>query len=199
MQYTRRDWRNRNKIKTQQGPAWLTVPVDTKGKYLQRINETETTGDEWRGEHLKAFQHNYARAPYFKEYKPWLESLYDGCDSRLLSKINHRFLTAICKELGITTRLTWSSDYEIVEGKTERLVSLCEQAGAAAYISGPSARDYIDPVLFERAGIVLSFKEYDGYPEYAQLHPPFDHAVSVLDVILNTGPEARAYIKRRVI
>ena len=192
-QYTKNDWRNRNRIKTAQGVQWLTIPVETKGKLSQRIGEAEVKGDVWREKHLRSIVQNYSRTRYFSGYKSWLEQLYNTCDSRLLSKINYHFLAAICKELNITTKLTWSSDYHVGEEKTERLVSLCRQAGATTYLSGPSARSYIDPALFEEAGITLLFKEY-VYPEYPQLYPPFDHAVTVLDVILNTGPDARLYI-----
>ena len=192
-QYTKNDWRNRNRIKTPQGVQWLTIPVETKGKLSQRIREAEVKDDLWREKHLRTLLQNYSRAPYFSDYKTWLEQLYSSCDSRLLSKINYHFLTAICDELQITTKLTWSSDYHLGEGKTERLVSLCRQAGATTYLSGPSARDYLDATLFEQAGVELCFKEY-LYPEYPQLYPPFEHAVTVLDAILNTGPEARHYI-----
>jgi hypothetical protein len=196
-QYTRSDWRNRNKIKTPQGVQWLTIPVETKGKHFQAIKEAETSSNEWREKHLKAFLQNYAKADYFAEYKPWLEHLYGSCESQLISGINYHFMTAVCKELGITTTLTWSSDYEMVGGKTERLVNMCRQAGATSYLSGPAARDYIEPGLFEQAGITLLFMDYDGYPEYPQLYPPFYHAVTLLDVILNTGPDARTYLKRQ--
>jgi hypothetical protein len=194
-QYTKNDWRNRNRIKTPQGVQWLTIPVETKGKLTQRIRDAEAKNDAWREKHLRSLLQNYSRARYFSDYKGWLEELYAGCNLQLLSKINYHFLAAICRELKITTKLTWSSDYHLGEGKTERLVSLCEQAGATSYLSGPSAREYLDPTLFEQAGIALRFKEY-VYPEYPQQYPPFDHAVTVLDVILNTGSDARRYVVR---
>jgi len=194
MQYTRRDWRNRNKIKTANGPVWLTIPVQVKGKYHQRIDETEVADLDWPRDHWNAIRHSYSRARYFAEYKEQLEELYLGCREQFLSRINHRFLSAVCGWLGIQTRITWSTDYSSCEGKTERLVHLCQQAGATEYLSGPAARDYIDPVLFESAGIRLRYADYTGYPEYAQLFPPFDHYVSILDLILNEGPEARRFM-----
>lgn len=192
-QYTKNDWRNRNRIKTPQGVQWLTIPVETSGKLTQRIRDAEAKNDAWREKHLRSLLQNYSRARYFADYRAWLEQLYGSCNSHLLSEINYHFIAAICKQLDITTKLSWSSDYHVGEGKTERLVSLCRQTGATRYLSGPSARDYIDAALFKEAGIVLLFKEYD-YPEYPQLYPPFEHAVTVLDVILNTGPDARQYI-----
>jgi hypothetical protein len=113
----------------------------------------------------------------------------------MLSEVNARFLRALCEILRIRTTLSWSMEYQLVEGKTERLVDLCRQAGATHYLSGPAARVYIDEAQFAAAGIGLSWMEYAGYPEYRQLYPPFDHAVSVIDLILNEGPDARRFMK----
>jgi hypothetical protein len=195
MQYTRRDWRNRNRIKTPGGTIWLTIPVRVKGKYLQRIDETEISEPDWNQTHLKTLLTHYARARFLPQHRSWLEELYQGAGFALLSQVNHHFIRSICQLLGIKTRITWSTDYQPAEGKTERLVSLCRQAGASSYLSGPAARDYIDPTLFQAAGIELTFMDYSGYPEYEQLHPPFDHAVSILDLILSQGPDAPRYMK----
>jgi hypothetical protein len=195
-QYTRRDWRNRNKIKTPQGAQWITIPVQVKGKFHQRIDETEVTDSAWVNEHLKTIHHHYAKAPCFKTYFPRLEALYQqAAHETYLSKINYSLLTGICALLGIKTPITWSTDYQSVEGKTDRLISLCQQSGADEYISGPSARDYMDEALFQSSGIKLTYIDYDGYPEYPQLYPPFDHYVSIVDLLLQTGDDAPNYMK----
>jgi hypothetical protein len=194
-QYTRRDWRNRNRIKTPQGSQWLTIPVEVKGRYEQRIDETRISDPGWADQHWKTLRHNYASAPFFDDYRNRLESLYRSAGDPRLSAVNRLFLDELCGILGIRTSLSWSTDYEAVGAKTERLVSLCVAAGATTYLSGPSARDYMDETLFEDAGLALEYMDYSGYPEYSQLHPPFDHAVTVLDLILNTGPEAPCFMK----
>lgn len=194
MQFTRRDWRNRNKIKTPSGPAWLTIPVQVKGKYFQRIDETLIADKSWARSHWATIQHCYGRARFFGQYKAMLEELYLGCTEEYLSRVNHRFLLALCEALRIPTRLTWSTDYQTAEGKTERLVRLCLQAGATHYLSGPSARDYLDETLFQQAGLAVCWAHYDGYPEYQQLHPPFDHFVSVIDLLFNEGANAPHYL-----
>lgn len=194
-QYTRRDWRNRNRIKTPQGSQWLTIPVEVKGRYEQRIDETRISDPNWADGHWKALTHNYASTPFFGEYRDGLEALYRRADDPSLSVVNRLFLGELCAILGIETRLTWSTDYDAEGAKTERLVSLCRAAGATHYLSGPSARDYMDESLFEEAGIELEYMDYAGYPEYPQLHPPFDHAVTVLDLVLNTGPDAPLFMK----
>jgi len=150
MQYTKRDWRNRNKIKTPNGLIWLTIPVKVKGKYHQKIRDTIISDPRWNYAHLNSIVHNYSKAKFFKRYKELFEELYLNMDERSLSQINYRLLTAICEILGINTKLSWSMDYHLTEGKTERLVDLCKQAGATDYLSGPAARGYIDEELFRK-------------------------------------------------
>lgn len=196
MQYTRRDWRNRNKIKTPQGLHWLTIPVDTKGKFYQKINETRVMGHDWCQEHWKSLSLTYAHAPYFSAYAPRFQELYERCATLdYLSQVNHLFLTEICSMLGIQTKITWSSDYTLVDGKTERLVGLVRDAGGTEYLSGPAAKDYIVDACFDEAGIKLTYMDYSGYPEYPQLFGAFEHGVTVLDLIFNTGPQAPCYMK----
>jgi len=194
-QFTRRDWRNRNKVKTPQGAQWLTIPVETKGKYLQRIDETLIGDPGWARQHWKTIAHNYAAAPCFAEYRERLEALFESATDRRLSVVNRHFLEAINDLLGIRTTLSWSTDYEAEGTRSERLLSLCRAAGATHYLSGPSARSYLDEQLFADAGVDVSYFDYDGYPEYEQLHPPFDHNVTILDLILNTGSDAPRYMK----
>jgi WbqC-like protein family len=194
VQFTRRDWRNRNRIKTPTGPAWLSIPVISKGQFEAPIKDIQVEDRTWAARHWRSFQANYARAPHFRQYAAALESLYLGCDESHLSQINRRFLLAICEILGIRTKLTWSWEYRIQPGKTERLVDLCRQAGAGVYISGPSAATYLDKRQFDDAGVELVYFEYSGYPPYRQLFPPFEHRVTVLDLILNEGPDARRYM-----
>lgn len=196
VQFTRRDWRTRNRIKTPQGSAWLTIPVQNKGRYLQTIRETRIADGRWSGRHWAALRANYARAAFFREYAPAIEAVYRELeDEEGLSVVNYRLMATICGLLGVSTPITWSSDYTAAAGRTARLVSLCQQAGATEYLSGPTARSYIDLAMFDAAGITVRFADYEGYPEYAQLYPPFDHQVTVLDLLFSTGPGARQYLK----
>jgi WbqC-like protein family len=195
VQYTRRDWRNRNRIKTPQGLRWLTIPVEAKGKYLQPMAETRVSDPRWAHRHWRTLSHNYARAPFFDDYRGWLEGLYLGCDDVLLSAINERFIRAICGLLGITTPISSRLAAEPDGDKSERLVRICQRAAATDYVSGPAARSYLDEQRFAGAGITVTYVDYSGYPEYPQLFPPFEHEVSILDLILNTGPDARLYLK----
>jgi WbqC-like protein family len=193
-QFTRRDWRNRNRIKTPDGVRWLTIPVAVKGRYHQRIDETVVADPRWAMKHWERLRQVYRRAPHFARYEAELSQLYAACATPRLSEINRIFIEWIAEQLDITTRLRWSTEYEARGEKTERLVTLCLQAGATHYLSGPRARVYLEPKLFSDAGIAVSFMEYRGYREYPQVHPPFDHRVTALDLLFATGPEARSYM-----
>lgn len=195
MQYTRRDWRNRNKLKTPQGLAWLTVPVIVKGRYHQTIRETEIACTDWPEDHWKTLQQNYRRAPYFEEIADWLKPLYLSESYLHISDLNRRLIEQICSYLRIETTISNSWDYRLAEGKTERLAHLCQQAGAARYVSGPAAKGYLDEHVFEGLSIDVDWFDYDNYPEYPQLWGEFRHEVTILDLLFNCGTGAHRYMK----
>ena len=193
MQYTRRDWRNRNRIKTPAGLQWLTIPV--RGSHRRRIDEVKLVDRGWAPDHWRSLRHNYARAPLFERYADRIQALYDEATDLRLSAINHHFILALCEMLGIDTPVRKSTDYSATGTKGAKLLNLCLAAGATRYLSGPAAQAYIDTAMFEGEGIEVEWMGYDGYPEYPQVHPPFEHSVTILDLIFNTGPDAPTYMK----
>lgn len=195
MQYTKRDWRNRNKIKTSQGSQWLSIPVEVSGKFFQKINETVASDPNWGKKHWTILVHNYSKARYFNEYKGVFEEAYLNNSLQNLSMINYCFIKIICEILNIKTPIRWSSEFQLVEGKTERLVQLCKAIGATDYFSGPAAKDYLDERLFSQANVGVHYFDYGGYPEYTQLYGDFDHYVTILDLIFNVGPDAQKFMK----
>lgn len=195
MQYTRRDWRNRNQIKTPAGVQWLSVPVKVKGKYHQTIRETEIDGTAWAHDHWRALEQNYRRAPCFQEIAAWLKPWYLETEYQHLSILNRALIEQVCDYLGIATRISNSWDYTLIDGKSERLADLCQQAGGTEYISGPAARDYLEPEYFSKRGLDLSWFDYGGYAEYPQQWGEFVHGVSILDLLFNCGKAAPRYMK----
>lgn len=195
MQYTRRDWRNRNKIKTPDGLKWLSIPVEVKGKYFQKINETMVSDRNWAITHWRTIGQSYSRAKFFKDYKQFFEDFYTKTQEDNLSLINSQLIELVSSILGIKTKISWSSSYELLEGKTEKLLGICQQVGADVYLSGPSAKEYLDESLAERMGIKIEWMNYTDYPEYQQLYPPFEHSVTILDLIFNEGPNATNFMK----
>jgi hypothetical protein len=193
VQYTKQDWRNRNRIKTAHGPTWLTIPVGSRDE--QRICEVELPRDDWAAKHWRRIQDAYGRAPHFEAFRPFLESVYRDPSWRYLSDFNQHLIRAIARDfLGIGARFRDSRDFGLQAKGQQRLLELLRFVGADVYVSGPAARAYIDPRAFETAGIELVWKDYAGYPEYPQFHPPFDHQVTILDLLFHTGPDAPRYI-----
>ncbi len=196
VQYTKRDWRNRNQIKVAGAKQWLTIPVAVKGQYQQRIDETRIADGGWAEKHWKTLVHAYRRAPHFDATAALLEPLYaEHANTQRLSDVNRSFVAAIAEHLGITTQLSWSTDHETRDDKSLRLLDLTLAAGADEYVSGPAARDYLDVAAFEQAGVRVSWMDYSGYPPYPQGDGPFEHGVSIVDLLFNTGPDARDYMK----
>ncbi len=196
VQYTRRDWRNRNRFKSPAGVRWLTIPVHVKGRYHQRIDETVVSDRGWAETHWSTLKNWYGRTPFFELYRPALEEVYLGIDESHLSLVNRRFLELLAGLLGIATPITWSTEYAARGSKTERLLSLCQAAEATSYLSGPAARDYLDEDRFHAEDIEVKWMSYAGYPTYDQIHPPFDHHVSVLDLLFHVGTMAPDYLVR---
>lgn len=195
MQFTKRDWRNRNQIKTKDGLKWLTVPVDVKGKYFQKIKDTKISDPGWAKNHWDTIVHNYSKAEYFKEYKDIFSELYLGREYEFISDVNYTFTKAICGILGIEKKIRLSEEFELLEDRTERLIDICEKLGATDYYSGPAAKAYMDESKFEKKNIKVHYFDYSGYPEYRQLHGEFTHAVSIIDLIFNEGPDAKKFMK----
>ena len=193
-QFTRRDWRNRNKIKTTKGLHWLTIPVDVKGKYFQKINETKIIDKNWGVKHWQQIKHNYSKARDFKKYKDIFEKLYLDCNEEYLSRINYKFIITINKILGIKTKIRFSNEFKIYGNQTEKLLNICKQCKAKVYISGPAAKKYFDEQLAEKENIQVQWMNYANYEEYKQLFLPFEHGVSILDLIFNTDP--KDYVKK---
>jgi hypothetical protein len=202
VQYTRRDWRNRNTIKTPTGPQWLTIPVEVKGKYLQAIDETRIADKDWGEKHIRSIETNYRRAEAFKEFSPWLfERIRAAAAFSLLTEVNAYLIAEICRSLGLEQRIRRCTEVlrrsELMAMEpTDRLLNLCIASGATRYISGPAARNYMDLEKFARAGIEVDWMGYNGFPEYHQCWGVFEPRVSIVDVLLNCGRLSVGYLKQ---
>jgi hypothetical protein len=197
VQYTRRDWRNRNRIKTADGTRWLTVPVEVKGKYHQKIRETRISDPTWADTHWRSLCGAYGKAPFFRTVRERFEPFYRGTPSAWLSEVNRELIGLACELLGVHTPIRSSAEFDLREDDpSARLLELCQKTGATEYLSGPAARDYLNVPRFERAGVGVRWMDYTGYPDYPQLHGPFEHAVTALDLLAMTGPAAGKYLER---
>ncbi len=192
--YTKNDWRNRNQVKTQTGLQWLTIPV-VAGASGKLIRDTQIAGTQWARQHWMTLVHNYSKASCFDLYRDRFEKIYMENKEELLSKVAILFIREINQILGITTRLSCSSEYVTSKDRTGRLVELCKAVGTTKYVSGPAARVYLEESQFNEQGIGVQWFDYTGYKEYNQLYPPFEHRVTILDLLFNEGPNAIEYLK----
>ena len=195
VQYDKRGWRNRNQIKTVTGKQWLTIPVNSHGAQTQHIpiNQIRISWETpWNNLHLKALETTYSKTLFFKKYYPFLLEYYSRHDE-FLADFTIAFTIAIAREMGINhTRFMRSSVLSVSGTKTDRLIQILQKVGADHYISGTSAKDYIENEKFLAAGITLEYMVYE-YPEYPQIHPPYDPFVTILDLLFMTGSDAGNY------
>lgn len=192
VQYTTNDWRNRNRVKGANGPVWLTVPVGNQND--RRICEVEIRDRGWARKHWMTIEQSYRKAPGFARYGAFFKRIYER-EWTSLSELNQSLIRAIAIEfLGISTAMRDVRDYQIAGARGDRLLDLLKQVGATDYVSGPSARAYLDEVGYLREGIRVHWKDYSTYPEYPQLHGAFEPNVSIVDVLMNCGEAAPDYI-----
>jgi len=196
MQFTKRDWRNRNQIKTPNGMKWLTVPVKTKGSFNQKIIDTQIDGDEWVENHIKSLEHNYSGAKFFNEILTIIKPIYLEKKFNYISDLNLEFIKAICNYLEIDTKILNSSDLGVLNyGKTDRLVDICKKLKGKIYVSGIAAKNYIEIDKFNKEKIKVEWFDYDGFVEYPQLWGEFSHNVTILDLLFNCGKKSKHYMR----
>tara|TARA_Y100000739_G_C20548890_1_gene437238 strand:- start:407 stop:1102 length:696 start_codon:yes stop_codon:yes gene_type:complete len=195
VQYTLKDWRNRNKIKTQNGDKWLSVPVKTKGLRDQLVcNAQINIQENWQRKHFSAIQSAYAKAPFFKEYKYLIEDIYMDNVWGSISDLDIYSTKKIAEAIGISAEWVNSSDLKLHGNKDgEKIIKICQELNCNFFINGPASKEFMDYEKFKEAGIELDYMDYI-YPEYNQLYEPFNHYVTVLDVIFNCGPDAKKFI-----
>ncbi len=194
VQYTPRDWRNRNKIITSQGEKWLTVPVGQNRNRL--ISEVRIDDHKWQKKHFDTIQYAYGRSPFYKKYLPFLQYVYLEKEWDYLYELDQYMIENIATNfLGIKTKFVDSRDFKKSGMKHEKLLSLLDSLGSVdVYESGPAAKDYIVTDDYKKKGIGLAWKNYDGYPVYDQHSELFSHNVSILDLLFNVGDESPYYI-----
>lgn len=197
VQYSRGDWRNRNRIKTAAGLKWISIPLRHSGTFPALIHDMHVADPSWRESHCALIEQAYRGCAGWPVLRDWIAANLRRADAATLSEVNEPLLRSLSTFLGIGTPITRSETYQVrCENATERVVRLCAALGASTYVSGPSARAYIENRQFDDAGIALEYFSYAGYPEYPQPHGPFEHAVSILDTIACLGTDAASALER---
>lgn len=193
VQYTKGDWRNRNRIKTPRGNEWLTIPCGSNTNRL--IKEVEVPNQNWKIKHWRMIEAHYGKSSFYKEIAALFENLYLNEVDTNLSKLNIKIIQLICNFLNIKTPITTSSSYLLKKEKNERLIGFCKQANCNIYVSGPKAKNYIDEKTFSNNGIKVEWFDYLNYKEYPQLWGKFDHYLSIVDLLFNCGKESPKYMR----
>ena len=195
VQFTRRDWRNRNRVRVLEGSVWLTVPVIQKNKYDQSLLETKIDNStSWKRKHLETIRCHYSKTPFFDMYFPWCEKVFNS-DWDFLLDLSLETIQYLKGELKINTPLLRSSELGDSGNKTERLISICKQLGATQYLSGDSARNYISEKDFSDQGIELEYQKYQ-HPEYPQRYEGFVPFLSTIDLLFNCGDKSMEFLKQ---
>ena len=188
-QYDKHGWRNRNRIKTQSGPLWLTVPVLHSGPEFPKILDVGIDDrTPWARKHIASVRQAYARAPFLHRYLPELEALLQREWTHLVD-LDLACVDLMAGWLQMQPRIERSSRLGIDGRRSERLVNICRHFGATTYVSGDAAQAYLDVELFARHGIAVEWQRYT-HPVYPQLHGDFVPYLSALDLLLNCGDEA---------
>lgn len=188
-QYLKKDWNNRNKIKTPKGPIWLTVPVYTKGKFEQSLREVRINNTiPWRRKHLRSLEINYKKSPYFDNYIHFFRGIYSKKWDYLID-LNNEILIFLLKELGIKADVLYAHDLNLKGRKSELVLDMCKKLKADLYIFGALGRDYANVARFESNRIKLYFQDY-SHPSYFQQFGDFISHLSVVDLLFNHGKES---------
>jgi hypothetical protein len=198
VQYDTHGWRNRNRIKTQHGPLWLTVPVRHSGLSKPRILDVAIDARaNWARKHVASIRQAYAGAPFVKQYLPALEEALTRSWDRLVD-LDLAVTRLMAEWLGVRSRIERASTLGIDGGQTQRLVNICRHFDATRYLSGSAARDYLDVALFARNGIAVEWQDFT-HPVYPQLHGEFVPYMSAVDLVLNCGAESSVVLERAFV
>lgn len=192
LQYTKRDWRNRNQVKVQSGTKWLSVPVHYTHTSQLISDVTIDYSSNWCKYHQCVFSEFYRKSPYLSDSLHFFKLIADR-HFETISDLNTFLIQEIMSYLDIHTPVMFSSELDPIGSKTERLIDVLQKVDADVYVSGPSASAYLDLDLFRESNIGLEYKTYD-YDPYPQLWGDFIGTVSVLDLIANCGPESKNFI-----
>ncbi len=197
VQFEKRSWQQRNKIKTPSGELWLSVPVSSKGKQGQAIKEAEILyeGDKNPLEKIvRSLELNYKKTPFFNEYA---EDIFNFFNSKpqFIADLNLDIIKWVCGILEITTPLIKSSTMELSGTKDMLLVDVCKNRKAEHYISPPGSKVYLEGSdAFENENIMLSYHDYN-HPQYNQMHGDFVPFMCILDLLFNEGNNSVSIIR----
>jgi hypothetical protein len=199
VQYEKKGWINRNYIKTAQGPLMLTVPVASKDHFDTLVKDVEIVPGRWTHKHMRSIELAYRRAPHFEQHFAGVGAILDlYAEGGLLAEMNMDLLRYFMKALRIQVPIVKASDYQFQGVKSDLVLDMCRQLGACEYVFGGLGDTYADHDAFAAAGVKAVFQNYQ-HPTYQQLHGPFTPNMSIVDLLMNCGPNARAVLEGKPV
>lgn len=194
VQFKKRYFENRVRIRNTKGWQWLRIPVKTKGKYLQRICDVEIDNSfDWRADGIRSIELNYKKAPYFGKYSGRILGLFEK-DWKMLSNFNVYAIKTVAEILKINSKFQLASDLK-VSGKSAGLIlNICKSVKAKKYLSGQFGKEYLDEELFKKEKIDVIYQEFK-HPAYKQFQPGFVPNMSIIDLLFNVGDASMEVIK----
>lgn len=190
VQYQHKDFNNRNLIKTNEGPIWLSVPVESKDHFSKKVGKIKIINNGWNKKHFRSIEIAYKKAKYFDKYIESIETILLKNSYELLSELNLEFLKFGLNSLNIKTNILIASDYDFEGKKSDLVLDMCKKLGATHYIFGSEGKNYANKSSFDKNDIMIYFQRY-MHPEYNQLHGSFCAKMSFLDLIFNEGPNSK--------
>lgn len=188
-QFEKNSFTNRNKIKTAQGPIWLTVPLLLKDHFAKAVKEIEIDNSkDWRKDHWKSIYLNYKKAPFFNRYSDFLEDVYRR-EWRYLTDLTEFMLKYFLKELGIEIRYYRASELGLKGHKSDLVLDMCKKLSSDLYIFGALGKNYAKEEDFTKESIKIYFQDYK-HPVYPQLHGEFLPYMSIIDLLFNCGDKS---------
>lgn len=195
VQFDKRSWQQRNRIKTPDGELLLTVPVLSKGRLDQKICEVQieqTAGFEEK--HIRTIEHYYRKAPLFNKYMEEFTAILRK-KHHYLADLNIELIKWLCAAIGIQTELVSSSSLDVRGSKVELLVATCQAVGANRYLSPAGSKAYIEENnIFSEQNIELKYQVFQ-HPVYSQLYGNFIPYLSVIDLLFNEGARSLEIIR----
>lgn len=192
VQYLEKSFQNSNRVRTGPGSngfTWLTVPVITKGRRYQKINEVEIDNSAaWGKKHWKTIRLNYKKTPFFPPHQEFFEKIYNQKWDKL-ADFTETIIFYLIKQLGIKIPVVKSASYNFKEKKNDLLIEMCQQLKADTYLSGQGAKSYVDEEKFKQNNLNHMFSDFT-HPIYQQKFKPFVANLSVIDLLFNCGPES---------
>ena len=189
VQYTRRDWRNRNLIAGPAAPQWITIPVLVAGKYLAKIHEIECANKTWWKSHLSSLDSAYKKCVGYAQIREGLYKEFEEAgELKFLSEINDHINRWLFSILDIRVNCLISRNYISSSERSQRLAELCMAAGADHYISGPAAKSYLDESFFDYSNIKVSWVNYELLPELPT-DIRADRELSIIHLLATAGIE----------